>query len=619
MKSGIQQAGTLIALSALLLGSSVLLAQDGQVLSHQEIAEGIGGFTGTLQTGELFGFDIQGIGDLDGDGIPEIVTGAPQGDGPVHTDDGYVYILFMHPNGTVKSHQQIGAGIGGFTDPLEQTAILGTATAGIGDFDNDGVVDIVMGAARVTDDDGDFDAGAIFITFLNANGTVKAHQKITDGFGGMTGTLAPSSWFGYGVRSIGDLDDDGIIDLAVGAPNLDEGYVYIVFLNANGTVKGVQKIGEGEGGFTGNLDPGDWWGVDVDGLGDLNGDGVEDLLVGSRGEEEVWILFLNPNGTVNFSQQIASGIGGFTGTLSLFDNFGFGVSVPGDIDGDGITEIMVGARRDDDGGTDRGAIWVLFMNQNGTVKYHQKISDTQGGFLATMNDGYRFGSSVGRVGDLNGDGKTEQVVGSRANTNDGNINILFMRTDVVLPVELVAFNVLVDHDVIQLTWETASEENNAGFEVDAYHAGTDRWETLTFVEGAGTVATTTHYSYSYIDAARRYTKFRLKQIDFDGALSIGPEIEIVRELPGPYLLSEAYPNPFNPSTNFTLTLAAEQNVDVVVYDMLGRAVKTLHSGRLSANTVHRYTFDASGLPSGTYIYRVVGEYFEDSRKVVLMK
>ncbi len=621
MKNFIQKKGMFLALCLLFIitSTSTLLGQAGQVLSHQEIGEGVGGFTGILQVSELFGFDVDGIGDLDNDGIPDIVAGAPQYSGPVNADDGAVYVLFLHPNGTVKAHQRIGANEGGFTDPLEPAAILGVAATGIGDFDNDGVEDIVMGAARVTDGDGDINAGAIFVTFLNANGTVKSFQKITDGFGGMSGTLATSSWFGYGIQSLGDLDNDGTIDLAVGAPNLDEGYVYIIFLNPNGTVKATQKIGEGEGGFTGNLSPGDWWGVDVDTPGDLNGDGVEDLVVGSRGTDEIWVLFLNPNGTVNFSQRIATGVGGFTGVLSGNDNFGFGVSVPGDIDGDGITEIMVGARLDDDGGTDRGAIWVLFMNMNGTVKYHQKISDTQGGFTAVMNDIYRLGSSLGRIGDLNGDGKTEQVVGSRGNNQKGNINVLFMRTNVVLPVELIAFDVFIDEDVVSLTWETASEDNNAGFEVDAYNETTALWETLTFIEGAGTVAIPTQYRYDLRDAAQRYTKYRLKQIDFDGAVTIGPEVEVVHELPGPYILSDAYPNPFNPTTNFTLTLAASQNVDILLYDMMGRVVKPVQSGQLSANTVHHFQVDASGLPSGNYFYRVVGDVFEDSRRVVLMK
>ncbi len=610
-----------IALFALLFSYTTAYSQAGQVLSHQEIADGVGGILpGTLQAGELFGFDITHLGDVDGDGVPDIAVGAPQHDGNFN-DDGGVYVLFLNPNGTVKSIQTIAAEQGGFTDPLETVAILGTAVEQIGDFDNDGVRDMVMGAARITDGDGHSNAGAVFVTLMNPNGTVKSHQKLTDGSGGMLGLLAAQSWFGYGVANIGDLDGDGTTDIAVGAPSLDEGYVYILFLNPNGTLKASQKLGEGIGGFTGNLDAGDWWGVDLANIGDLNNDGVTDLLVGSRGEEEVWILFMNSNGTVNFSQQIAQGIGGFTGSLTAGDNFGRGVSNALDIDGDGVNDIFVGARRDDDGDTNRGAVWLLFMNTNGTVKYHQKISDTQGGFTGILENSYEFGSSIGIVGDLNGDGKIEHAVHGAGNgfASNGAVNILFMRTDVVMPVELISFDAIVDADKILVRWETASEENNSGFEVDAYDPAREIWETMGFVDGAGTAQTNQSYEFEINDPSEIYTKFRLKQIDFDGTVSIGNEVEIVRDLPGPYLLSDAYPNPFNPTTNFSLSLALEQNILIDLFDTVGRHVKSLFSGVLAPNTVHNFTINAEGLPGGNYFYRVLGDQFETSKRVVLLK
>ena len=94
----------------------------------------------------------------------------------------------------------------------------------------------------------------------------------------------------------------------------------------------------------------------------------------------MWILFLNTNGTVKSHQKISDTQGGFTGTLDDVDVFGNSVAALGDLDGDGIGDLAVGAAFDDDGGQDRGAVWILFLNSNGTVKSHQKISDTQGGF-----------------------------------------------------------------------------------------------------------------------------------------------------------------------------------------------------------------------------------------------
>ena len=84
----------------------------------------------------------------------------------------------------------------------------------------------------------------------------------------------------------------------------------------------------------------------------------------------------------------------------------------GDLDGDGVTDLAVGAYCDDDGGTNRGAVWMLFLNADGTVKAHQKISDTEGNFTGMLDDGDCFGCSVASVGDLDGDGVTDLAVGA---------------------------------------------------------------------------------------------------------------------------------------------------------------------------------------------------------------
>ena len=171
--------------------------------------------------------------------------------------------------------------------------------------------------------------------FLNTDGTVKSHQKISSTEGGFTGTLGDSDHFGASVASLGDLDLDGIGDLVVGAPGDDDGgAVWVLFLNTNGTVKSHQKISETEGGFTGT----GLSGIAVSSLGDLDGDGIGDLAVGAGGGV-VWVLFLNTNGTVKSHQKISETEGGFTGTgLS-----GIAVTSLGDLDGDGIGDLAVGA------------------------------------------------------------------------------------------------------------------------------------------------------------------------------------------------------------------------------------------------------------------------------------
>ena len=243
----------------------------------------------------------------------------------------------------------------------------------------------------LNDGDGGTGRGAVWILFLNADGTVDSHQKISDTEGGFTGVLDNSDVFGASVENMGDLNGDGVEDLALGVMRDDDGgsdrgAVWILFLNADGTVDSHQKISDTEGGFTGVLDNSDVFGASVENMGDLDGNGVEDLAVGAlndgdggTGRGAVWILFLNTDGTVDSHQKISDTAGGFTGVLDNDDFFSFSVANMGDLNGNGANDLTVGAWGDDDGGWGRGAVWILFLNADGTVDSHQKISDTEGG------------------------------------------------------------------------------------------------------------------------------------------------------------------------------------------------------------------------------------------------
>jgi hypothetical protein len=111
-------------------------------------------------------------------------------------------------------------------------------------------------------------------------------------------------------------------------------------------------------------------------------------------------------------QKISETQGGFTGTLDDSDDFGRSAASLGNLDGDGIGDLVVGAFQDDDGGTDRGALWILFLNTDGTVKSHQKISDTEGGFTGNLDDRDKFGTSVASLGNLDNDGIGDLAVGA---------------------------------------------------------------------------------------------------------------------------------------------------------------------------------------------------------------
>ncbi|MFQ5572281.1 MAG: S8 family serine peptidase, partial [Rhodothermales bacterium] len=187
-----------------------------------------------------------------------------------------------------------------------------------------------------------------------------------------------------------------------------------------------------------------------------------------------------------------------------------------------------------------------------------------------------------------------------------------------LPVELVSFTAVADGNAAILQWETASETNNAGFDIQHRYFDGD-FESVDFVEGYGTTLEAQRYTYRLENLDPGPHTFRLKQIDFDGTFEHHGEVEVFVELPGRYALSEAYPNPFNPETQFTLVLARAQQVRVEAYDVIGRRVALLHDGLFEADELHRLTFAASHLPSGLYVVRVVGETFTASTSALLVK
>ncbi len=417
----------------------LFLNADGTVKSHQKISDTQGGFTGVLDDGDFFGRSLANMGDIDGDGVEDLAVGA-HGDDDGGYNHGAVWILFLNADGTVKSHQKISDTEGGFTGVLDVWDFFGTSVANIGDIDSDEVVDLAVGAKD--DDGGDMvsDRGAVWILFLNADGTVKSHQKISDTEGGFGGVLDDDDYFGSSVARLEDVNGDGVVDLVVGADEdddggTDRGAVWILFMNADGTVKSYQKISSRPG-----LDDFDYFGSSAAGLGDIDGDGVVDLAVGADGDDDggggrgsVWILFLNPDGTFKDHQKISDTEGGFGGVLISGDRFGRSLANMGDIDGDGVVDLAVGAYLDNDGGTDRGAVWILFLNADGTVKSEQKISDTQGGFGGVLDNYDYFGSSVAAIGDIDGDGVEDLAVGADEDddggTDRGAVWILFLNVD----------------------------------------------------------------------------------------------------------------------------------------------------------------------------------------------
>lgn len=346
-------------------------------------------------------------------------------------------------DGMVTSTEKISDLEGNFLAVLDNEDDFGVGVEEIGDLDGDGVQDFAIGAWM--DDDGGSDLGAVYILFMTEADTVKSFQKISSTTGGFGGTLTTNGDFGQSITSLGDLDGDGVIDIAVGErashdSGNNRGSVWILFLNADGTVKAEQEISDSQGNFTATLDDGDLFGGCVEKMGDLDGDGVTDLVVCASQDDDggtdrgaFYVLYLETDGTVKSFLKHSDTTGGFAGTLEDNDKWGSYVAKLSDLDGDGIDDWVTSAPLDDDGGSNRGALYVLFMNADETVDSFQKISDSVGGFSGNLGNEDRFGSSIDRFSDLDADGVEDLVVGAwqddDGNSNAGAVYVLFLNAD----------------------------------------------------------------------------------------------------------------------------------------------------------------------------------------------
>ena len=210
-----------------------------------------------------------------------------------------------------------------------------------------------------------------------------------------------------------------------------------------------------------------------------------------------------------------------------------------------------------------------------------------------------------------------EITDSRNEVEKARIQVDMALQVALLPVELTLFEALAEKERIELRWETASEVNNAGFEVQ--HRWGDGFVAVAFIPGGGTRNTQREYTYRMENLVPGWHSFRLKQVDFNGTSTYTQTVDAFVELNEAYHMGAAYPNPFNPLTQFTLTIARDQLVLVEVFNVLGEQVALLDDRELKAGQRYAYTLDGSHLASGLYLIRAVGEYFSVTRKVTLLK
>ncbi|NLT52770.1 MAG: T9SS type A sorting domain-containing protein [Ignavibacteria bacterium] len=187
-----------------------------------------------------------------------------------------------------------------------------------------------------------------------------------------------------------------------------------------------------------------------------------------------------------------------------------------------------------------------------------------------------------------------------------------------LPVELSLFTASADANSVNLMWQTQTEVNNYGFEIER-SVDSEKWENIGFVKGNGNSNTQLSYSFKDVNpkGALNFV-YRLKQIDIDGSFEYSQNVNAALNI-NSYELFQNYPNPFNPQTTIKFALLKQSEVILSVYNILGEKVYDLINNKLEAG-IHNIEFNASSLASGTYIYRLeVKNQFVSVKKMILLK
>lgn len=274
--------------------------------------------------------------------------------------------------------------------------------------------------------------------------------------------------------------------------------------------------------------------------------------------------------------------------------------------------------------TDGGENWILQnAGTNATLKAIEFINSntiwivgSQGTILKTTDSG----NSWTLYNELTENDLTSLCFADEHTGWFGGMNgTIFKYQEDVVPVELVSFTANVINNAVELNWETATEINNYGFNIERKTVD-QQWNNIGFVEGQGN--STSKNSYSFIDKNLTGTnkfQYRLKQLDTDGSFKYSNEVE-VEITPNAFILYQNYPNPFNPSTVIEFSFPEAVDVSLTIYDALGQKITELVNNHLEAG-YHRYQWNApqSGITTGVYFYELKTEKFVTVKKMLLMK
>ena len=413
-------------------GSDNKAIDGGRIYAAMGLAAGVPSFTMThpvdtividgILAGDMAGSTVGTISDLNGDLKPELLIGAPFMDRG-GADRGAGFVIWSPPagGGVDLGDPATNNGSGYMIRGEANGDHAGTTMASIADLNGDGKAEVLIGAPG--SDATGANAGAAYVVFGKATDTAVALANVTAGTGGfrITGEAAGDT-AGSALTSVGDMNGDGLAEIVVGAygndaGGVDAGAVYVVFGKATTTGVSLTTVAAGTGGFriTGAT-AGAHIGSAVANIGDINGDGRGDLLIGAPGANEAYVVFGQAGTTEINLAAVGLGTGGYkivaehAGDLSSLS-----VAGGADYNRDGILDLVIGASHNNEGGTNAGAVYVVWGGGSSTVDLSM-VAVGLGGVKVVGIAGSLAGASVAVQSDMNGDGAPEIIIGSPGTT-----------------------------------------------------------------------------------------------------------------------------------------------------------------------------------------------------------
>jgi len=356
------------------------------------------------QSVAYFGNSVASAGDVNGDGYSDVIIGAYGYDDGPFTDEGRAFVY----HGSAAGLSVVPSSI--LDDADQSNALFGNSVASAGDVNGDGYGDVVVGADKY-DEGANIDEGRAFVYYGSASGLSASPNSILDD------ADQASAWFGVSVASAGDVNSDGYGDVIVGAwwyddgPNIDEGRAFVYHGSAAGLYASPNSILDDAN------QPGAQFGCSVASAGDVNGDGRSDVIVGAWNYDDA--------GNTDEGRAFVYH-GSPTGLSASPDNmlddadqpvayFGWSVAPAGDVNGDGYGDVIIGAYEYDDGGN---------SNEGRAFVYHGSVSGLSAAPNSIPDDadqaGANFGVSLASAGDINGDGYSDVIIGAYKYTDGGN-------------------------------------------------------------------------------------------------------------------------------------------------------------------------------------------------------